>query len=196
MNSELEKIDNYIKGLGFKKMSFSELSKPGKGVPLVADENTAYCFDKISDGCYEASLFSADALLIKPRRLYLIEFKHVKPMIGDEKEREILRLKLFLKMAESFHTLQNHLFINCDADSSRFEKHFILVTEHFEEPLATTFAACDRLSRNPAAPAGDVYKDSFGKYRQQYKNSKKKVYYDSVDIWADFVFPDKVAKLK
>jgi hypothetical protein len=202
MNSELQNIDNYLKNEGFKEFPFSVLSKPDEGseedIPLVTDENTAYWFDKISDSYYTKNLHSADALLLKSKRLYLIEFKHVKPMIDDEKEKEILRLKLFLKMVESFHTLRDCVFIGSDADPSKFERWFILVTEHSEEPLATTANARRRLSGNSVnyIAAGDVYKDSFGKYRQQHKKSSRKVYYDSVEIWADVAFSDKIKKLK
>lgn len=201
MNEELQKIERTLKSLGFSQKTFTELSKPDGvyGKSLVTDNNTAFRFDDISNSYYyKVFLCSADALLIMSEGLYLIEFKHIKSMINNEREKEILRLKLFLKMTESFHTLQNCVFINSKVDSSKFEKHFILVTEQTDEPLTITSAAYNRLSRNSEVivPAGNVYKDSFSKYRQQYKNNSKKVYYDSVEIWADIAFADKISKLK
>jgi len=221
MNPELQKIEKYIKSLGFQQKTFTDLSKSKKGEKLVTDNNTAFNFDDISDYFHKIQLSSADALLLR-ENLYLIEFKHIEKLINSMPEfmacsiicpsanlsesvvslqkellklqRKLLRLNLSQKMAESFHTLRECIFVNSQTDQGKFEKHFILVTENALKSIRAGYM------RKAGAIIDDISDESFKKYQQEYKNTPEsnqiRVYYDSIDIWAVDQFPKRVANLK
>jgi hypothetical protein len=196
MNPELKKIETHlIKSLKFSQETFKDLSKPkttNAKIPtsLVDDiTNKAFCFDDISDSFYgeHLHLCSADALLLKDN-LYLIEFKPLGP--------KNLNYDISQKMIESFHTLRERIFTDSKADPNKFEMHFILVKDdnaiakyvkvakqHHGKPISTT-------------PVVDTDNESFGKYRQQYIDCPKRVYYNSVEIWTKREFEEKITKLK
>jgi chaperonin cofactor prefoldin len=110
MNPELQKIEKYITSLGFLPKTFTELSQSNGGKSLVTDNNTAFCFDDISDYFwnkkYNKKLSSADALLLKDS-LYLIEFKFMSPQSSV-----ISRLQSVISQYQSVATqLSKHLSI-------------------------------------------------------------------------------------
>jgi hypothetical protein len=196
MNQELQLIESYLISLNFSPKTFTELSLttsgPFNGKSLVTDNNTAFHFDEISNSFYNITLSSADALLLKDN-LYLIEFKRVISQLKSGSKRKQLKLSLFQKMAESFHTLRESIFKNSNVDPDKFEKYFIIVTE---DAISAYTAAIMRILKSQVPATGDIYNDSFNKYRKQYRNSSKKVYYDSVEIWSVTAFPDRLALLK
>jgi thiaminase len=192
MNPELQKIENYLISLKFSQKTFTVLSKSKGGKSLVTDNNTAFHFDEISDSFYKIKLSSADSLLLKDN-LYLIEFKRVISQLKSKSKRKQIKLRIFQKMAESFHTLRESIFKNSNANPNNFKKHFIIVTE---DAVSAYVAASNRLAKNNVLATGNIYNQSFDKYRQQYGNDSKRVYYDSVEIWSKAVFPTRVMQLK
>jgi hypothetical protein len=133
----------------------------------------------------------------------------LKSMISQLKEinnlpEKNLKLSLFQKMTESIHTLRECIYVNSGANPDKFEKHFILVTEDAVQAISTSYRhkSRNKSAKNtvPSVAAGDVFKDSFEKYQQEYKNAPKnnriKVYYDSIDVWATSEFPKRIVHLK
>ena len=148
---------------------------------------------------YEFVISQLKSLILKNQSM----IPRLKSMISQLKEinnlpEENLKLNLFQKITESLYTLQECIFINSQVDSSKFEKHFILVTEDAKQAYIASIKR--RVNHRHIAAAGDIFENSFKKYQQEYKcvlkNGRTKVYYDSVEIWASSLFSERIALLK
>lgn len=191
MNSELAKIDVFLKTSGYAYKSYAELSKDVNGHSLVTDSTTeAFDFDEISKSFFSsnACVCSADALLLKDN-LYLIEFKTVAKTKPKWKYEEIKK-NLCMKISESLIVLDKEIIQPNSVDETRFEKYFVITIDSAKLPIDAMSCAMVGLSA-PATTPAPVFtfsqkslSESFDKYRLPDKNGNH-IFYEDVIILND-----------
>lgn len=182
MNSELQKIDRYLIGLGFSHDTYQNMSKNSKGKPLVLDlSSEAYNFDVIIKQLFGQPPCSLDSMLLK-ENLYFFEFKGGYPDKSDPQKDESIKQSIKNKLADSLIVLRELLMKQVNASES-FEVNAILVLCSRFYPITASLSVLSSLSGLGSCPLNSP----FYRYRQTSKGGDK-CFYDNIMIWNDYNF--------
>lgn len=204
--------------------SISKISSSGGGKPLVDISDTAFCFDDyVADWSPSGECFcSADALFIKGKNIYLIEFKsgfsHVpnfeslpqpledcntckkslerlrKQLVSnDHDKKENLALHIRIKILESYYILFNSVLPKIGSDIEHVITNFIIVADVRVNPIEALAQAMADLSEGYSASGLESH---FRRYRTQNRLTKKPNFYNHVTVIPVDNFPEFFKEIK
>lgn len=189
MNTELCKIDKFLRDNGFSPETYQSMSEDTSGNPLVFDSaSEAFNFDEIIKNMFVSRPSSMDSLLLKDS-LYFIEFKNGYPNAKKKTKTKLITQSLKLKLSESLIVLHELLLQQSNASKS-FRVIAIIVLNSGFFPLTATVGVLGGLSGFNSCPSTSP----FYKYREASLVGTN-CFYDDVQIWNECNFSSRIKML-
>lgn len=220
---ETTEVERFLENNQFKKQSYDTLSANNEKLGMItSDKREAYSFDEITEYIFPRNKpASADALLIKNRKLFLIEFKRgFERVFSEQKEylcedtgdrcpryekisknnlkniEKELKANLFQKAAESRWILEQHLLPEIYKGSipPEFRVYYVIVTDKIKEnPVDAMEQIMDEWAQ--IHRENNFYERMEASVKRLYCESRfgKKAFYDRVEVYSVQEFEELIS---